>query len=131
MMEPKDPDAWEMIHRYTRAQAIEDGILIDVSTAAREAGFRYPVAISAAAHAYCVAVPDTASWQDEAGRLWDVLNMLRFAIANQRHESSLCMFELLVQNAPHPPPQLVKLKSVCGPGDEGEPVITIMLPDED
>jgi hypothetical protein len=27
--------------------------------------------------------------------------------------------------------QTVLLKAVCGPGDEGEPVITIMLPDED
>jgi hypothetical protein len=26
---------------------------------------------------------------------------------------------------------MVKLKSSCGPGDQGEPVITIMLPGED
>ena len=28
-------------------------------------------------------------------------------------------------------PPLVRLKAVCGPGDEGEPVITILMPDED
>jgi hypothetical protein len=28
-------------------------------------------------------------------------------------------------------PPLVRLKAVCGPGDEGEPVITVMMPDED
>jgi len=33
-------------------------------------------------------------------------------------------------NREHTPP-LVRLKAVCGPGDRGEPVITIMLPDED
>ena len=27
--------------------------------------------------------------------------------------------------------ETVELKAVCGPGDEGEPVITIMLPGED
>jgi hypothetical protein len=27
-------------------------------------------------------------------------------------------------------PPLVRLKAVCGPGDEGEPVITVMTPDE-
>jgi hypothetical protein len=27
-------------------------------------------------------------------------------------------------------PPLVRLKAVCGPGDQGEPVITVMLPDE-
>jgi hypothetical protein len=28
-------------------------------------------------------------------------------------------------------PPLVRLKAVCGPGDQGEPVITVMLPGED
>jgi hypothetical protein len=27
-------------------------------------------------------------------------------------------------------PQLVRLKAVCGPGDQGEPVVTVMLPEE-
>jgi hypothetical protein len=28
-------------------------------------------------------------------------------------------------------PPLVTLRALCGPGDRGEPVITVMLPDED
>ena len=28
-------------------------------------------------------------------------------------------------------PPLVRLKAVCGPGDHGEPVVTVMLPAED
>jgi hypothetical protein len=28
-------------------------------------------------------------------------------------------------------PPLVQLKAVCGPGDDGEPVVTVMTPDED
>jgi hypothetical protein len=28
-------------------------------------------------------------------------------------------------------PPLVRLKALCGPGDRGEPVVTVMLPDED
>ena len=39
----------DLIHRYTRAEAIADGVLIDVSAVAREAGIRYPVALTAAA----------------------------------------------------------------------------------
>jgi len=35
----------EYISVYTRAEAIEDGVLKDVSELAREAGFKYPVAI--------------------------------------------------------------------------------------
>ena len=28
-------------------------------------------------------------------------------------------------------PPLVRLKALCGPGDEGEPVVTILMPEED
>ena len=35
---------FELIHSYTRKQAIEDGGLIDVSEMAKEAGFKFPVA---------------------------------------------------------------------------------------
>src|SRR5512135_2827579 len=69
-----------LIFSYTRAQAIADGVLKDVSELAKEAGFRFPVAVSAGVWAECVAVPDGVDGQDETGRLWDVLNMLRFAI---------------------------------------------------
>jgi hypothetical protein len=42
-------DAAEIISRDSRADAIRDGVLIDVSATAREAGFEYPVALTAAA----------------------------------------------------------------------------------
>jgi hypothetical protein len=35
----------DLIHAYTRANAIADGTLIDVSEVTREAGFRFPVAL--------------------------------------------------------------------------------------
>ena len=47
MPEPGNAAAFDpAIFAYTRAQAIEDGILVDVSETAREAGFRIPVAIT-------------------------------------------------------------------------------------
>ena len=63
---------------YTRAQAIEDGILVDVSETAREAGFRIPVAVSRTVWSRLVALPEGyRGFQDERGRLWDVLWMAR------------------------------------------------------
>ncbi len=59
----------DLIYRYTRAQSIEDGVLIDVSAVAREAGITYPVALTRAAWERCVTVPPGAECQDEAGRL--------------------------------------------------------------
>jgi hypothetical protein len=45
----KEVDVEEvLIHSYLRKQAIEDGVLLDVSTMGREAGFRYPVALTQA-----------------------------------------------------------------------------------
>ena len=38
----------ELISTYTRAQAIDDGVLIDVSDVAREAGLKYPTAVTQA-----------------------------------------------------------------------------------
>ncbi len=59
----------DLIHRYTRANAIADGALIDVSAVAREAGITYPVALTSAAWGRCVTVPPGVECQDEAGRL--------------------------------------------------------------
>jgi hypothetical protein len=120
----------DLIHRYTRAQALADGVLIDVSAIAREAGIRRPVALTRAAWERCVRVPPGVVCQDEAGRLWDVMWMLRLAIC--QGEGVVILFALHVRNDNREgTPPLVRLKALCGPGDGGEPVITVMLPDED
>jgi hypothetical protein len=119
----------DLIHSYTRADAIADGTLIDVSSVATEAGIRFPVALTAAVWARCVAVPPGVHCQDEAGRLWDVVWMLRCAVT--RAGGNVVPFALHVRNDNRErTPPLVRLKAVCGPGDQGEPVITVMLPEE-
>jgi hypothetical protein len=124
-------DDAEVIHAYTRADALRDGVLIDVSATARDAGFRWPVALTCAAWERCVAVPPGVACQDEAGRLWDVLFMLRCAVARQ-DGGRVVPFALHVRNDNREgTPRLVRLKAVSGPGDDGEPVITVMLPTED
>jgi hypothetical protein len=122
----------DLIHRYSRADAIRDGALIDVSPVAREAGILYPVALTRAAWERCVAVPPGVLCQDEAGRLWDVVWMLRVAVHSSSARAPELAFGVHVRNdnRPHTPP-LVRLKAVCGPGDEGEPVVTVMMPEED
>src|SRR5262249_13824446 len=110
--------------------AIRDGVLIDVSATAKEAGFRFPVALTRAVWERCVAVPPGVECQDEAGRLWDVLWLLRCAISRSADGSEV-PFALHVRNDNRaPPPPLVRLKAQCGPGDQGEPVVTVMMPEE-
>ena len=127
----------EVISVYTRAQALADGVLIDAGTMAREAGFRWPVAITAGAWADCVAWDEADSvrqtHQDQSGRLWDVLFMAACAARANVTGSSELLFELYrvprVGRATES--ELTKLKLVVGPGDDCEPVMTILLPNED
>lgn len=35
-----------VIHSYTRSQAIDDGVLVDVTATAQEAGFKVPTALT-------------------------------------------------------------------------------------
>ena len=123
----------QAINSYTRAQAIADGALIDVSTTAAEAGITFPVALTVAAHADCVAWDRAnVAYQDESGRLWDVVWMLRMAIVRGLNGDRLTYSLFRVPNrADAREAVLVSLKAICGPGDAGEPAITLMLPCED
>jgi Family of unknown function (DUF6573) len=132
-----DQSFWgEVIHSYTRAEAIEDGVLIDVSRTAKEAGFKWPTAITNAAWQDCVAWTDAdnarQTFQDQTGRLWDVLWMAITAIRKSAQSGQVLYYEIdrVPRDGKSFRAEQRQLKLVCGPGDHGEPVITIMLPDE-
>ncbi|MCE9560507.1 MAG: hypothetical protein K8U57_00490 [Planctomycetes bacterium] len=122
-------DDEELIFRYTRADALADGVLVDVTTTAREAGIRHPTAVTQAVFERCVRVPEGVGGQDEAGRTWDVLWMLRLAVARSSG-GELLLYTVLVWNDATGP-QPVQLKALCHPGDDAKPVITILMPEED
>ena len=121
----------DLIHRYSRADALRDGTLIDVSATAREAGLRWPVALTRAAWERCVTIPPGVTCQDEAGRLWGLLWMLACAIRRGGSGPEV-RFSLHVRNdnREHMPP-LARLKALCGQGDEDQPCISVMMPEED
>ena len=118
-----------IIFAYTRAQAIADGVLVDVTQTAKEAGFKVSVAMTDTVHAEYVQVPAGVEGQDEEGRLWDILWMCSLEARRQK-ENSVILFSVLVQNS-NRGPKKIDLKCVCGPDDEGAPCLTIMRPDED
>jgi len=127
----------DVIFAYTRAQALADGVLVDVSETAREAGFRWPVAMTRAAWEDCVAWSEEDSQrqvhQDEAGRLWDVLWMAYYAIRNAPSGDGQIVYSLyrVPRDGKSIEVVLTRLKVVAGPGDDGDPVITLLLPGED
>jgi len=122
-------DQFEVLYQYSRADALRDGCLIDVSKLAQEVGIKYPTAVTAGVWTKCVTVPAGAECQDEVGRLWDVLNVLKASI-RAAGAGSRVDFSVSVQGEQERRED-VALYSLCHPGDQGEPVITIMLPDED
>lgn len=127
----------EVISTYTRAQAIEDGVLIEAGNMAEEAGFKWPVAMTSAAWADCVAWTEDDNrqqvYQDESGRLWDVLFMASHAIRTRSGSGDRLLFQLyrVPRDGRATKAELTTLKLIVGAGDQGEPVITILLPHED
>ena len=128
-----DSPQWDVVYQYTRSQAIADGFQIEVTKTAEEAGIRFPVFITRGVYEQCVAVPPGVTGQDEAGRLWDVVWMLRFAIISSQPGTSRLTVALYVRNSDTKPPRLVKLIATAGAVDVDDPApaITVMLPDED
>lgn len=129
--EPVEP-TWEVVHTYSRAQALADGVLVDVSKEAKETSFRYPVALTRSVYEQYVRVPPKVVAQDERGRLHDLLYMLLVAIKREGVDDDTVFYSLHVRNDNKPgTPPLVQLRAVCGPGDDSRPTITIMCVDED
>lgn len=122
----------EIVYAYTRAQALEDGDQVDVSESAREAGILFPVYMTRAAWARFVEVPAGVTGQDEAGRLWDVVYMLRLAMRRATPGLDRITVALYLRTGPGKA-RLATLKAECGPVDlrDPRPAITLLLPGED
>lgn len=126
----------DVIYSYTRSQAIEDGELVDVSSAAKEAGFKLSVAVTRSVWCqYIEWTPtddDKQTVQHESGRLWDILWMLYLACRRCANDSTLNYRLYVIPRDGHSKkPCQIELKAVIGGGDNGEAVVTVMLPDED
>lgn len=144
-------DFWEgaeVISGYSRAQAIADGVLVDLTAdgetklLVREAGFKLPVAMTATAFHDTVLAGTTENesgefifppGQSTKGRLWDVLMILRHTIctANNKGDTDRVEFHVHVDANGDGKHETVKLWAHIGPGDAAEPVLTIMLIGED
>lgn len=136
----------DVIDVYTRAQAIDDGVLVDVTETAMEAGIVYPTAVTQALWNGYIEPPESLKGiQDMQGRLWDVLMMFSFSARAMKKTSTeiaespsdaaqTLYFKTMFQmpsKAGNPKMETVDLKAICGPGDNAEPILTILLSGED
>lgn len=126
----------DVVHAYTRAQALADGVLVEAGEMALEAGFKVPVALTSAVFEDCVAWTEgdeqrKPCGQSADGRLWDVLWMAYNAARRTDGNSTRFPMLRIQREGPAFEPTRVELVLTIGPGDEGEPVCTIMQPGED
>jgi DNA repair protein RadC len=132
----------DVIYTYTREQALADGVLVDVSKMAREAGFKFPTAVTADLHARLEINDAEISWgQSYDGRLWDVLWMASLG-ARKAGRTDRVSFQVILAEIDDRHPRRTQqntltLWCMIGPGDQtctdegcGEPVITIGFPQD-
>ena len=132
--QPHDAEPFgPVIYSYTRAQAVADGVQVEVTKTATEAGIKFPVFLTRTVFDAYVEVPPGVTAQDEAGRLWDIVWMLRFAILRSRPGADRIPVALYVRQSNTERPRLIKLIATCGPLDidDPQPAITVMMQDED
>jgi len=93
----------EVIYSYTQKQAIEDGVLADISGQKElkelvdNAGFKAPVVMTS--HLWgTIEEGMNVAGQDLKGRLWDVLFMAMLAFKNFKEDKHLVPFQVLMRD---------------------------------
>jgi hypothetical protein len=112
------------IYSYTRAQAIEDGVLVDLTQF--ETVRQHWKLHFACTDTVWTAIEDAVHQHghDIEGVLHDISTVAKIAI-NRNHCADTLLFTVIIGNAHK------NLKLHIGPGDDPTPVLTLMLPHED
>jgi type I site-specific restriction-modification system R (restriction) subunit len=112
------------IYSYTRTQAIEDGVLVDLTQF--ETVRQHWKLHMACTDTVWSGIEDAVHQhgKDFEGILHDISTMAKIAI-NKSHGTDTLLFTVIIGNAHK------NLKLVIGPGDDATPVLTLMLPHED
>ena len=116
MFEEKD-----IIYKYTRQDALNDGLLVSLKNYSNDTRlYKYPIAVTKA-------VWDIISQQPSAGAcIWDLCWMSQ-KMGKKIDDSTVIFPTIIIHNGEE---KTLLFKLQVHPGDNMEPVITIMLPDE-
>lgn len=130
-MTTANEDFWadaDVLSTYTRAQAVEDGVLVALPAdlpATRL--YKYPVACTAAVWAIIdKAVKNPRCFNSLDGVVYDILFMS--TARRKMLDPTTALFQVIIAGAGRQ--RNFTFKMVCGPADDGSPCMTLMLPDE-
>lgn len=119
-----------IIYSYTRFQALQDGVLVDLNQfiPVKESGYKYPIACTAAVYEIIErAVANKQFHNSHSGVVWDILWMSRIGVLKKWESGQL--FQVIINGAGRK--TIYNFVIEVSGGDDGEPVLTIMLPGED
>jgi hypothetical protein len=124
--QPEDPHSGPVIYSYTRARALTDSALVDVTEIGKEVGFKLPVAITEALQNRLTPTKNEAVFgQDYDSRLWNVLWVAAFSIKLADPGIDTVTFTVVQQEVDAKSGQLqnfeLRLRAVCGSGNEDKP----------
>lgn len=126
----------QVIVATTRADLIESGDMVIVPEAlSQEAGFKFEVGITRSLWETAVALrgEDEQSGQSIEGRIWDLLHMTALKAKLAHPESARVYPRVTVSRFSEGKMEQNTIDFIAhiGPGDNGEPVLTFMLPIDD
>lgn len=131
--EPEPQDEWKVISTYTPTDALNDGLYVDVSETADDAGFRWPVVVTRTVHNTIEGIPKSQSHQDYDGRLWDLLNVLRYTL--KKTDSGFLEpvnFNMIMHHKRNGHvKKWLTLKVVGQLKENGDPMLVVMHPEEE
>lgn len=113
-----------------RQQAIQAGILIDVTADAKKLGLTFPVTITKPLWEVGIAPLSSMSEEDKSARVRDVLMAFRLRLAGQTTLSPLIDFPAMLAMPPGAVPQPVPLFALIQPDEENRAMATLLLPNE-
>lgn len=118
------------LHAGSREQAIEAGVLVDITLQAQEIGLPLPVGVSRALWDYGITASDRVPDAEQDQRVRDLLMALRLHLSRSPLVSPVTQFPALFTFPPDPLPQVCGVCALVQAESADHPFLTLVLPTE-
>lgn len=120
----------QAVQSGSRDQAIESGILIDITPQAQEMGLPLPVGISRSLWDFGITASDQVTDREQDQRVRDLLMALRLHLCRSPLVSPVTQFPALFSFPPDQSPQVCGVCAVVQAESADHPFLTLILPTE-
>gem|GEM_PF-1592640 len=125
------PTELNTVYAYSRARAIEDGVLIDVTRQAKDLGIRCPAALTALVWAEIVTASVADEFANDITEETRVKELLEMAAMQMEATTNKAARFLYYATTSINSSKNFELMVIMSAGDDGREVLTVMFPHED